>query len=307
MVRQAEEAGLIKSITLEPEDLSQVCTDFHQFVAKLALVPAGMEDDGPFELVHPEKVDARLYPLLRQMAGRVAPGGWLPLPERIAHSYMMYLTRAVSSRRNLATVTDSADEWAIMPYFKEMGNFDERVYEPDANAFYSYMIFSDVLPTNMHGVDPSKIINFTLSRREEKARLRTILQEFSEAISACSSKSHAIEVVASCEKDLNDAKSDYVKSMDFYSPEQGYSLLAVGLPLSLAWYAQFGTNDPYDLLRLSTSVLVGAVAAYADHKKVKAQNRKQSSTSYLFEIDRELSGHSSAPKSHRIFEEFMND
>jgi hypothetical protein len=304
LVSRAEDAGLIRTVTLEREDLSQVSSEFLTFLRSLPFTPAGLEPDR-IERLHPAKVDGRLYPLLEKMAVNVDPDGFLCLPREVAHGYMLYLAKAVSSRRNLATVTDSGDEWAIMPYFKEHGNFGELVYDRGAAAFYSFIIFTDILPTGLGSVDPEKIVQFSSERKDEKSRLRAAIHQFGDKVGACSSVSHIKELIADYEREITKAKDDFKRSIGFYNEGQGCSLLTVGLPVAFGLFSLFA-DDPFSTLKLSSSILVGAVAAFADYKKVQKVTRPESYTSYLVEIDRELA-EGSAQTAHFVFENFIND
>jgi hypothetical protein len=305
-VKLAQDAGLIRQITLEPEDLKITCSEFLRFIKELPGTPAGLESEG-MDRIHEEKVDGRLYPLLETLAIDVDSEGWLCLPSRLARGYMLYLAKSVSGRRNLATATDDADAWAIMPYFKERANFDERVYNPEAQAFYSFMIFRDILPSQIVSVSIDKIIEFATKRKDEKGRLRSVLHRFSESVRNCASPSHAAELVTDYKRQIEQAKDEFKRSMGFYNEDQGNSLLTIGLPLALTVFSSFGGSDPYSLLNVSKSICIGAIAAFSDYKKIKKTERKESYASYLVEIDRELKGHSRAQAANRVFEEFMND
>lgn len=304
-VKLARDAGLVRNIRLEPEDLRLTYSDFQGFLEGLPFLPAGLESEGT-DRVHAEKIDSRLYPALEAMAVRADPDGFLRLPTALARGYMMYLAKAVSERRNLATATDDLDEWSIMPYFKEDANFSEYLYNRDAQAFYSFVIFKDILP-QLESVDAKAVIDFAATRRDEKAQLREVLQKFSTSIGLCTSPSHAADLIADYETQMKQAKDEFKKSMGFYDEEQGHSLLTLGLPLAATVYGCFGGSDPFNLLRISSAICVGAIAAYADYNKVKNRKREQSYASYLVEIERDLKGESRAPIADRIFEEFVND
>jgi len=305
-VRLAQDSGLIHHVKLEQRDLSAAYAEFLRFLKRVPFNPAGL-DSSRRDRVHKEKVDARLYPILEALAIRVDPDGWLSLPEGLARGYMFYLAKAVSGRRNLATATDSADEWAIMPYFKERANFDEILYRPEAQAFYSFMMFTDVLPSRSESVDMEDVIRFACTRKDEKARLRNVLREFSDSVVACESPSHAAHLLAEYERQIRQAKKDFTQSMGFFDAEQGYALLSVGLPLALSVFGAFGAQDPYSLLNISGSVFIGAVAAYWKYDRAREKNRKESYASYLVEIDRRLGSESRVNAATHILDEFIND
>ena len=169
------------------------------------------------------------------------------------------------------------------------------------------MVFKDILPSGLASVEMHRVIDFASRRKDEKARLRDVLWKFGESLSSCESPTQTRELVAEYEGQIRQAKEDFKKSMGFYNEQQGNSLLTIGLPVALAVFSGLGVSDPFNLLNISKSMCIGAVAAYSDYKKVKKKERKESYASYLVEIDESLGGSSRAPAAHRIFEEFMND
>lgn len=306
-VRTAAENGLVRPIILESEDFSAICGEFKSFLKKLPWLPAGLHG-GRTNRLHKEKIDAQLYPALEKLATKVDPDGFLELPCNLSRGYMMYLAKSVSARRNLATVTDDRHAWTISPYFRERANFGECVYDREAPALHCSLIFCDLVPSSLVDLDMRQIIDFVEKRKDERSQLRQTIQTFADEIAMCQSESHAAELRAHYVARLEKAKDNFRRSMDFCSPNERYALLTLGIPVSATVFGALGQlGDPFDIWKVGASVLMGAIAAYAKHKKVKAANRRESDVSYLVDIDEELIERNAVPRYDRIFEEFIND
>jgi hypothetical protein len=307
-VKLARDEGLVKSIIIEKQDLSQVSSEFATFLKDLPFIPAGLEDYDYTSRLNIDKIESRLYPVLSKYITNYDPEGWLELPREIAHGYMIFLAKSVSGRRNLATVSDNRDVWAITPYFKENANFKEEVYDLEAPGYYTSLVFNDIVPANVGFVQTEKVIEFVRKRKDERRRLRQSIQDFSQSLQLCSSKEHLRSLIHDYENQIRQAKADYRNSMGFLNEEQRFSLFTVGLPMTLSFFsvaAMFG--DPYDFKVITSSVFMGAVAAYLDYGKKKQVIQKKSQVSYLVDIDEELIERHAIPIYHRSFEEFIND
>lgn len=306
-VRAAADSGLVRPITLEEADFSEICREFKSFLKMLPWLPAGL-DSGRTDRLHKEKIDAQLYPALERLAINVDPDGFLELPSDLSRGYMMYLAKAVSGRRQLATVTDDRYAWTISPYFRKRANFGEHVYNRDAVSLHCSLIFCDLVPTRLVDVDIRQIIDFVEKRKDERNNLRQTIYTFANEIAMCQSETHAAELRSQYVAKLEKAKDDFRKSMDFCNPHEQHALLTLGIPVSATVLGALGLRgDPFDMWKVGTSILMGAIAAYAEHKKVKVANRRESDVSYLVDIDEELIGRNAIPKYDRIFEEFIND
>jgi hypothetical protein len=306
-VRVAVECGLVRPIILEAGDFSAICSEFKSFLKKLSWLPAGLEGSRTDRL-HKEKIDAQLYPALERLATNIDPEGFLELPADLSRGYMMYLAKAISGRRNLSTVTDDRNAWTISPYFRERANFGEILYNRDAPAFYCCLIFNDLVPASLFDVDIRQIIRFVEKRRDERVNLRNTVCAFANEIAKCKSESHAADLRDQYVSRLEAAKTEFRKSMDFCSPQDLHALLTLGIPVAATVFGAFGLlGDPFDMWKVSSSILMGAVAAYAEQKKVKISNRRESDVSYLVDIDDELIKRNAIPRYDRIFEEFIND
>lgn len=305
----AADAGLVRPVKLEQADLRGIVSEFQQFLKSLPFTPDGLEPDGHGDLLHPEKVDATLYPLLEQYARGGAKGGWIELPREIVRGYMFYLSAKIAERRQLARCTDNKQAYSLAAYFAEDANFSSYVYDRSAPGFYSSLIFDDVLPVDVSQISMDEVLRVATSTRDERVEFRTHLERFTTGLRECESKDHADAV-------LNDYKSDLLAAKDRLKRAQGFlgehdrgSLLTMGAPVAMtAFGAIVGAGaDPFGLYTLSSSLLIGAMAAYQDFRKSAAAASNPHGASYLISLEREFHGTGNYPAFHQYFEEFIND
>ena len=306
-VRVAADSGLVRPVVLESEDFSAISGEFRSFLHDLPWLPAGL-DGSRTDRLHKGKIDAQLYPALEKLATRVDPEGFLELPSDLGRGYMMYLAKAVSGRRNLATITDDRYAWTISPYFREPASFGDRVYDPSALAMHCSLVFQDLVPESLADVDMRQIVRFVHTRADERSNLRRAIQQFAKEIVECQSSSHAAELRVLHAARIEDAKADFRRSMGFCSQEVSHALLTLGIPIAATVFSALATLEhPFALCKVSGSILLGAVAAYSKQKNVKAKRRRESDVSYLVDVDQELIQRRAVPDYGRIFEEFIND
>jgi hypothetical protein len=306
--RIALDADLVRAARLESADVREIAADFRAFLDSLPVLPSGLEDDET-DLLHPEKVDATLYPLLDQYATGRQKGGWIELPREIVRGYMFFLSAKVADRRQLHRCTDDKQAYAVASYFSEDGNFTEYVYDREAIGFYSSLMFNDVLPVNLATVPMEHIVHVAKRSRDERTEFRRELERFTTELSACESKDHAETILNDHMRDLLKARDDLKASQGFLGEHDCGSLLTMGTPVALTAYGAFisGGADPFGVHTLGSSVLIGAMAAYQDFKKAKAAAANPYGASYLISLEREFAGTGRYPSFDRYFEEFVND
>lgn len=305
-VKTCLDSGLIRSVLLENDDLKSVSLTFLDFLDKLHFMPAGL-DNRYTDRLHKDKIDHRLYPFIEEIAGHCDPEGFYHVRNDISRGYMFYLANSVAGRRNLALATDNRDAWSIMPYFIDQANFDDQVWNPKAEGYYTSLIFTDLLPMNIEYVDIKTIINFVDKRKDERERLRNVICELALELSQCSSREHGVTLRQDFLKDMERAKDDFRKSSGFINDDIGYSLLVVGLPVGLSLFSAIGMkSDPYEPSGILPSVIFGAIAAYLDYRRARNNFHKDSPVSFLVDIDKQLKKHH-IPLYWRSFEEFIND
>ncbi|WP_200233690.1 hypothetical protein [Thiohalocapsa halophila] len=307
--KRAVDAGHVRPVTLEKPDLQGIADDFRGFLQALPDLPAGLEPGGEVSQLHPEKVDATLYPLLDQYAQGGSKGGWIELPSEIVRGYMFYLSAKVAERRQLHRCTDSKYSYAISTYFTEEANFDEYLYNRESPGFYASLILQDVLPINVEGVPMDHILRVAQSSRDERLIFRNELQRFTDGLRDCRSKDHAETVLNDYKQDLLRAKDNLKRAQGFLGEHDRGSLLTMGAPVALTAFGGLVAAgvDPFDLLTLSSSLLLGAMAAYTDFSRATAASANPYGASYLVSLEREFAGTGNFPAFDRYLEEFVND
>lgn len=307
-VKSAVDAGLVRSIKLERQDLVGVTKKFEKFLKNLPFSPAGLEV-GQSSQLHPEKVDATLYPLLDRYTKGESADGWIELPREIVRGYMFFLSTQVAKRRKLDRATDSQEAYAISGYFSERANLQENLYDKDAAGLYSSLMFEDLLPNGIEGIPIEKILKIADATRDERRVFRESLIEFAEHLRNCESQEYAMTVLADHKKKLIFAKNQLKSSQGFLGKEERGSLLTMGVPVALTAYGGLVSagSNPYGINTISSSILIGAMAAYADYKKVLAMGKNPYGAAYLVTLDRRFCGTDTYPAYDRYLNEFIND
>lgn len=137
--------------------------------------------------------------------------------------------------------------------------------------------------------------------REEKAEFQLELERLRLEIAECSNKEHLRYIVEDFVTRIQRAKENYGKAIGPFSKRELCSIVSVGLPTTLGFLSLHG-GDPYDPLRISAGILIGAVSALADRSNSPIE---EGVASYLVSADK-LSNTPSF-QLHRVFEEFIND
>lgn len=306
--KAAVDAGLVRAIHLERQDLVGISKKFDKFLTNLPFTPAGLEA-GDTSLIHPEKVDATLYPLLEQHAVGERNGGWIELPKEIVRGYMFFLSTQVAKRRKLERATDDRYAFAVSGYFSERANFGEALYDRESPGFYSSLIFDDLLPSHIDQVPIHEVIRVAGHTRDERTQFRQELLKFSKGLCECESEEHAKTVIADHKRDLVNAMKQLKASQGFLGKEEKGSLFTMGVPVALTAFGGLisGGADPFGIHTLSSSLLIGAIAAYADFKKAKAAADNPYGAAYLVSLEKQFSGTGTFPAFDRYLEEFIND
>jgi hypothetical protein len=306
--RQAVDAGLVRAVNLEDSDVRGFASEFQDFVKKLPFLPSGLEDMETAQL-HPDKVDAHLYPFLEQYAVGESEHGWIELPRDIVRGYMFFLANQVARRRNLARCTDDKYSYAISPYFSEEANFGELLYDREAAGFYSSLLFTDLLPIEISSVPMRDVIGAMSRTKDERAEFRQALLKFTAELHKCESMDHAATIFLDYKRDLLAAKDRLKAAQGFMNKDDIGCLFSVGIPTTLSAYGALvsGTADPFGLYTIGSSLLIGAVAAYFDYKRTRSVTDNPYGAAYLICLDKEFAGSGRYPAFDRYLEEFVND
>jgi len=306
-VKRAIDAGIVRAVNLETDDIQRVVKDFKSFMGNLEFLPAGLDDYQP-EYLHHEKIDAHLYPLLEKHA-RGESDGWIELPREIVRGYMFFLSNQVAKRRNLSRCTDNKFVFGVSPYFSENANISSYVYDRGAELNYSALIFNDVLPFSISHVPMESIIKISSLSADEKAAFRHEIEKFTDEMCECDSKDHADAIFNDFKGKLICAKDNLRKSQGLFSAGAKGSLFTMGVPTSLTAYGALlsAGADPFGIHAIGASIFIGAVAAYQNYKLVRSASKNPCGAGYLIAIEDELSSGNVFPAFDRYMEEFIND
>ncbi len=307
-ILKASDLGLVRAVDLDSKDMSGITNDFHDFLEELQYKPAGLEYE-EISYLHPGKIDSVLYPSLERYTLGHSDEGFIELPTEVVRGYMFFLSTQVATRRNLSRCTDDMYSFAVAPYFSEMANFDDYLYDKEALGFYSSLIFQDILPINIGSIPIEKIVQASNSSKDEREQFKIELNNFSEQLYKCENAEHGKMILNDFRDDLVKAKEELKASQGFMNKDDIGSLFTIGIPTSAGVYGALlgATGDPFALYNLSTSLIIGAIASYQDYKKVKSVSDNPSGAGYLLSLEKRFSGTGKYPAFDRYLEEFIND
>ena len=307
-IKQAVDSGMVRSVHLDENDTRGFSEEFMGFVEELPFKPAGLQYE-EIESLHPEKIDSHLYPFLEQYATGQSQRGFIELPKEIVRGYMFFLSNQVASRRGLSRCTDDIYSFSVSSYFSENANFDEIIYDNEAEGFYSSLILNDLLPTNIETVSMDAILKAVGDSKDERVKFREELARFSNELHKCESNDHAQVIFNDYKQELIKAKNEIKAAQGFLNKDDKGSMFTMGVPTSLTAYSAIvgATGDPFAIYTLSSSLMIGAIAAYQDYKKTKSLEENQCGAAYLISLDKRFSNTNKFPHFDRYLEEFIND
>jgi len=314
-VKLAIDAGLVENINLQKEDLSKTADRFEAFLKKVPFIPAGVEGYDSFDIkVHPEKIDARIRPLLESLSKKVNPDGWLSLSPEVANAYMLFLADTISRRRQIPKLTSSSDMFAIMHYFSNNGNFGEWLYNEEQEEVTAALVLPAILPSGLEYIHMKEILVFRNKYEENRHLFRELVQSFVNDLSKIEDKDHAKQITKDFRENLKINNHSFLKKARKVIEEVPLAMISVGFPTTISAIgvlAALRGGDPYDFINISSSCLIGIVASVADAKKSVRKNWSSTESSYylalnkMFYADGELKF--TIPRYDRLMNEFVND
>lgn len=306
-IKALVDEDLVRNISLNDNDRGKTFDEFLSLCDKIeGHMPAGLVPSDE-DRIHPCKIDNRLYPYLDLIGEHfIDEDRWLHLSKELARGYMFKLSQVVARNRNLNRGTDDVDAWSINPYFCENANFGEFLQDPDAKGFFCSVTLEDVVPENIGGVSSKDLIKFVRERRDERKLLREKFDELTGHIAMVSVPQHAGQISKDFVDDLMYAKEQYKKSMDNWKDVVALPI-STGVPVALT---ALGTiistigGNPFSLIKLGSSLALGAICSYADFYRAK-KRRDPSYGSYLIDVDKLCKN--VVVDSRVRLEEFVND
>ena len=311
-VKKAIDAGVIENIVLTEKDLSDTAEEFIKFVDTVNILPSGLDGLEPSRL-HLEKVDKRVLPILKDLSIGVDVEGFLNIKPEIANLYMLYLSDAVSKRRGISKLTDNGDMFSIMHYFANDGNFNEQIYNEDAEEFSSVLALTSILPKGLEETDIEKVLQFRKETSDNRKYFKESLDSLISEITAIDDKTFTLGKVNEYISNLESNNLDLMDRVKYFVDDFQFSLLSVGLPTALTTFGLLGTmkGDIYDLKNIAGSCFIGAISAIADSSKTKRKKWKSEDAFYYHQLQNVFGNKKgvefTTPNFHRIYEEFIND
>lgn len=149
------------------------------------------------------------------------------------------------------------------------------------------------------------LISFVNNRKDERKHLREKFDDFTSHLALISNLEHAGQVEMDFVDELMESKKEYRKSMDKWNDLPALAI-STGVPVSMATLSMLASinGNPFSLLRIAGSLMMGAICSYADFYRTK-KRRDPSYSSYLIGVDRLCKNVSR--ESYMRLEEFIND
>ena len=305
-IKALVDADLVRSIKLDDKDREETFDEFLRLCDKLDnRLPAGLAPSDE-DRIHPDKIDKRLYPYLDLIGEHfIDDYRWLHLSKELARGYMFKLSQVVARIRNLNRGTDDLDAWSISPFFCENANFGEFLQDPDAKGFFCSVTLEDVIPENIGEVNSCDLISFVNNRKDERKLLREKFNDFTSHLAMISNLDYAGQIEMDFVNELMESKEEYRKSMDKWKDIPALAV-STGVPVSLTAFGTLSTfqGNPFSLLRIAGSLVMGAICSYADFYRAK-KRRAPSYSSYLIGVDKLCNN--VRGESYTRLEEFIND
>lgn len=139
------------------------------------------------------------------------------------------------------------------------------------------------------------------------------MMDFADGLSAVRDHGHAQSLIEKYHSRLRESQSSVLEAWGQRVRDAVPALISVGMPTTLTSFGALAVSgDPFDGIKLGTSVFLGAVAAIASTVDTQRRVSKQGPSSYYLQLDKVFRSDSgqigySISRFDRIFEEFMND
>ncbi len=306
--KEAINAGLIESVKLSSGDLTKTAADFQTFIGKAAEFPAALQGHDNIRL-HEDKVDDRILPILKSLAKKIDPSGWLSVSEPVANAYMLFLSRAVAQRRRLAEVTDNEDIFTVFSFFGYEGNFNSWVTNPNASEVAASLVLPNLLPRGIAADSMKRVLEFRQQQTEARVTYRRAVEALAKQLTNVEDREHALDLVKEFESNLipgratGGAKS--LARLDDYKQ----SALHVGLPVAVA--AMLNNKDGINWGLVGKACGLCLIATMADANKSSRAKWKYSDAYYHLQLHGTFSPNKTSegpmPRYRRVFHEFMDD
>jgi hypothetical protein len=307
-VKEAISAGLIESVKMTREDLTKSAADFEEFLDKAAEFPAALQGHDNIRL-HKDKVEARILPILQSLAKKIDPDGWLSISEPVANAYMLFLSKTVAQRRQLAEVTDSEDMFTVFSFFGYEGNFNSWATNPNASEVAASLVLPNLLPSGMAAESMKRVLEFRKRHTDARVTYRRSVETLAKELTKVEDHAHALRLIREFEGNLASGKATGgakgLATLNAYKE----SVLFVGVPVAAA--AMLARNDGMSWGFVGTACGLGLIATMADPNKSARGKWKSSDAYYHLQLHGAFSlsdtPEGPMPRYRDVFKEFMDD
>jgi hypothetical protein len=304
-VALAEDEGVVRRIT--PDDVDRLGAKERFERATASFVPAGFyPDEGTEALaaVHLDKIDARLYGVLEELAGKIE-GDWMYVPPQIARGYMLSLALEVSSRRNMTVSTDNTDAWIATSFLTEAGAINEYVYDRSADSHYCQLGLSDILPFDVSTLSMDEVVRLSKQSADERAALRLAINDLSARMESCEDAVHAKQLVIDFRQGLSGSVEALRRQNRQLMHSRVLKYLGIGVRLSGSVVAALLGAPEVAVANLGLGATMEVVSAVSERAKTHVPQDRIAA--YLLEAGGVPHDRSIGPSLRARMEEFVND
>jgi len=309
-VKRAIDIGCIENINLSKLDLTQTASSFQDFWDNVPFIPAALESTDDTEArLHPDKVDARIRPILDSLSKSIDPEGFLRLSPEIANAYMLLLSETISRRRQIPKLTDNPDMFAIMHYFANDGNFDEWLTNDASNEGTTTVVLENVLPDGISEMDMKEVIKFRNQFKSYREDFRNSIMSFTQQIALIEDQEFAQIEIDKFVKDLTITRESLSKAIANEGRKIISAGLSIGLPTTLTAIGilALGSTNPFTLSQIGTAGLIGAVATIADFKKSRRKKWSSNESLYYMQLHKVARSGNDFKIKVRSYEAILNE
>jgi hypothetical protein len=272
------------------------------------------DTDQAYAKLHQDKVDVQLREMLIAKGKASAHDEWLHVPTEFEALYMTFLAEKISQRNDLQLLSDFEAAWSASTYFKYNGQVAEYPREDTADQL-AVLVIRDFLPQNILQLTPRSIIKFREKYRDERQRFVSVIQGAARNLSACEDKTVYEDQITDLKRGIEDALSDYKKSMTDLKTVAWTGLKSLTFPVATqVASAMVGSElDPRILTILSgLGIGMGLVSGFSDFRGKRKQLERNCDYSYLLHLRRNwkecaMYGNDYNYLLCRTMEEFIND
>ena len=312
-VRIAVDNGLVEDIRLNNDDLTETARSFEIYLNDAPILPAAVDGWENIDIrLHPEKVDARILPILEGLSKKIDPNGFLSLSYEVANVYMLYLADVVSKRRGINKLTDNSDMFAIMHYFANDANFDEDVFSDEREEVTASLVLPSLLPKGIEYMSINEVIRFRENTAESRMVFRESVDDLVSDICHIDDSIFLKQRLDEFNETFENNKGNLLNQAGKLFKDFKYSILSVGLPASFPTLISLARGQGIrDLIEIASMLSIVVIASLADASRTKRSNWNNSDTFFYYQLEKvfgtEKGVRFSYPSLPRIFEEFIND